>query len=872
MPPRLPGLNYGTPLTIDDLSYLEAVYTGEFRNRTLAVLGNYRTAGPAYGVLTAADPTNAAATTDPFYVARDANDEMTANVYPGVCYSQSGMRIELAATAEQVEMARTTIGAQNVLYVEHVVISDADTVTKTRYNTSEARRTRIADETSADPLDQTVLQVASLADWQDSATYPPDRQANIVVLAIATVVAADNPAGKRVDIDLSRTNFSVNRPWFSPVDIGHRSFIGTGSTDTPHNLGLNDLSQGDLSLYDQLLNYGMIIGRDRDAPGVPGSLCIETITPARLKTDTTGTVTGTLSQSYVELTRYPVRLLGAYSLPNPVNEICVRLMPRTNILLVHHDDVVPPSGMRLLYTTVSAAEPLPNSLVNDELHVRQPTTAYELVIAGGRGHTIIQPRFLDPFTNERARISLGTAPGIPKQYRVHVDGDGALLSTPQHIMCATKLDDLGTAVFQFETEMLGAARLRVGLQNVDLNAATNVQLRLTGSDNSGNTITEDLTFTFSNYSSPVIGSCQEDYRNYQVTQNVFTAAVSVQVIDRTADGPNTAACVIADLDPMQTEALRDVCPIADVMWDGARICRVQDARPISSRLEVPSRTTAMQLVAQGLMAVVSATNTTATAELLSDDLRDPHWFRLDDPLRFWKFSDGLETTRLPLQPGVESASLGLTQDRYVSHALRLLPAAGRSVHVTLFGKDAQRYLMNATDGLLPNVEYRWATTVTPETWTSWTPATPLAYASGANFRIPITDDEAFKFQLRVKGAVAGIAAVQYAQLGGSQSYSGVREYTAGFSASQTHKVALPFGQTLPSTDYRVHVNAYTDTEVLGSGAAGLDVIHVERYLDHAVAHLTSSTTIASTTWRVAWSIDLSLYEATTDEGFGDTVS
>lgn len=870
--PRLPGLNYGTPLTIDDLSYLESIYTEEFRNRTLAVLGNYRTAGAAFGILAAADPANAAATTDPLYVARDANDEMTVNVYPGVCFSESGMRIELTATATQVEMARATIGAQNVLYVEHVVVSDSDTTTKTRYNTNEARRTRIADETSADPLAQTVLQVASLADWQDNATFPPDRRADIVMLAVVTVVAADNVAGKRVDVDLGRTNFSANRPWFSPVDMAHRSFVGTGSTDTPHNLGLNDLSQGDLSLYDQLLNYGMVIGRDRDVPGVPGSLCFETVTPARVKTDTTGTVTGTLSQRYVELTRYPVRLVGAYSLPNPLNEICVRLMPRSNILLVHHDDVVPASGMRLLYTTVSAGEPLPNSLINDELHVRQPTTAYELVVSGGRGHTIIQPRFLDQFTNERARISLGTAPGIPKQYRVHVDADGALLATPQHIMCATKLDDLGTAVFQFETEMLGAARLRVGLQSVDLNAATNVQLRLTGTDSTGNTITEDVTFTFTNYSSPVIGECQENYRNYQVTSNVFTEAVSVQVLDRTADGPNTAVCIMADLDPMQTEALRDVCPVADVMWDGARICRVQDARPISSRLEVPSRTTPVQLVAQGLMAVVSATNTTATAELLSDDLRDPHWFRIDDPLRFWKFSDGLESTRLPLQPEVESAFLGLTQDRYVSHALRLLPAAGRSVHVVLFGRDAQRYLLNNADGLLPNVEYRWATTAAPETWTSWSPATPLAYASGANFRIPITDDEAFKFQLRIKGAVVGVAAVQWAQLGGSQSFSGVRHYTAGFSASQTHKVALPFGQTLPSTDYRVHVNAYTETDVLGSGAAGLDVIHVERYLDHAVAHLTSSATISSTTWLVEWSIDLSLYEATTHEGFGDSVA
>lgn len=872
MPPRLPGLNYGTPLTIDDLGHLETIYTDEFRNRTLAAIGDYRTAGAAYGIVAAADPVNAAASTDPLYVVRNVNDEMTVDVYPGACFTQSGMRVALTEQVVQFEMARTTVGSQNVLYVEHVVIPDPDTITKTRYNTNESRRTRIADETSTDPSAQTVLQVASITDWQNDTTYTPDRRANIVVLAIVSVVAADNTAGQRVSVDLSRTNVTVNRPWFSPVDIAHRSFVGTGSTDVPHNLGLNDLSQGDLTLYDQLVNYGMVMGRDRDVPGVPGALCFETITPARLKTDTDGSVTGTLSQLYVELTRFPVRLLGAYSLPNPDNELLVQLLPRSNLLLFSQSDVLPASGARVLYSTVQAAEPLPDSLINDELQVRQPSTASELVVSGGRGHSIIQPRFLDQFANERARISLGTAPAIPKQYWVHVDADGALLSTPQHILCATKLDDLGTSVFQFETTMLGAGRLRIGLQSVDLVASTSVLLRLTGTDNSGNTVTEDINFTFSNYTAPTVGSCQEASTNWIVTNTVFTGATSLQVLDRTSDGPNTAVCVMADLDPMQTEVLRDACPVAQVMWDGARICRIRDARAVSSRLEVPSRTTPVQLASQALLASFAASNSTSTIELLSDDLRDPHWFRIDDPLRFWKFSDGLESTALPLQPGVESATLGLQQDRYVTRALRLLAGADRSVQVTLFGHDAQRYILNGADGIEPNLEYRWATTATPETWTSWTPASPSPGANGANFTVAITDDTAFKFQLRLKGSVVGVAALQFAQLGGSRQFSGVRDYTAAFASSQTHKVSLPFGQTFPSASYRINVNAYTETDVLASGAAGLDVIHVEKYLDHAVAHLTSSATISSTTWKVEWSIDLSVYEAATDEGFGDTIA
>lgn len=869
--PRLPGLNYGAPVTIDDLSHLESTYTDEFRNRTLAMLGHYRTAGAAFGILSASDPINATATSDPFYVERNANDPMRIDVYPGGCFTESGMRVGLSAAAMSVEMARTTIGQQNVVFVEHVIVEDETTVSKTRYNTTEARRTRIADETNSDSTVRTVLNVVSLTDWQSDTLFPPERRRDIVVIAFVTVVAADNTAGQQVNVDLSRTGLSVNRPWFSPVDIAHRAWVGTGSSDTPHNLGLNDLSQGSLSLYDQLVNYGMVIGRDQDVPGVPGGLCFETITPTRLKTDSTGTITGTLSQLYIELTRYPVRLLGCYSLPDPENEICVELMPHSNILLFHQDDVIPSGGMRVLYTTVEAGEPLPDSLINDEVHFRQPNTTYELLVSGGRGHTEIQPKFIDQFSNSRAKISIGTAPAIPKQYRVLVDESGNLLTTPQHILCATKLDDVGTGVFSFETEMLGAARLRVGLQSVDLNASTVVTLRLAGTDTSGNSITEDVTFNFANYAAPVVGSCTENHLNFQVTNTVFAAATSLTVVTRTADGPNTAVCVYADLDPMQTTAIRDVCPLAEVMWDGGRICRIQDARPISSRIDVPTRTSTVKVATQAILANLAATSSTKTLELLGDDLRDPHRFRIDDPLRFWKFNDGLKSAPLPQQPLGEAAGLGLTQDRYVSHAVRLLPGASRYVHVALFGKDAQRYLLNGTDGTAPNVEYRWSTTADPTSWTAWAAVTALPEANGTNYRIAITDDLAFKFQLRCKASVVGVAAIQFSQIGGAQTFTGRRIYTAAFSTGETHKVALPFGQSLPSGNYSINVNAYSSTESLANGSTGLDVIHVERFVDHAVAHLTRSAAVGSTTWWIEWVVDLSYYTAATDGGFGDTV-
>ena len=135
---------------------------------------------------------------------------------------------------------------------------------------------------------------------------------------------------------------------------------------------------------------------------------------------------------------------------------------------------------------------------------------------------------------------------------------------------------------------------------------------------------------------------------------------------------------------------------------------------------------------------------------------------------------------------------GLTQDRYVSRAVRLKAGTNRTIHVALFGRDVERWIVSANDGIAPNVEYRYAETTVPTAWTSWAAMTTLE--DGANFQTTVSD-LAFKFQLRVKGSVTGVAAIQFGQLGGAQVLSGTRQYTASISSTQTHRIALPFGQS-----------------------------------------------------------------------------
>ena len=870
--PRLQGLNYSTPLTIDDLDHLEKVYADEFVRRIRGLVGSYRAEGPSFGVLSETDPDQAASITDPLFVKRDEIDGMTVDVYPGTALVENGMLAILTQKVEQLVMVNQEVGQQNVVFIEYVLVDDQDTIVRTRFDSSEARRIIRGPDTESNPLALRTLQVAKMEDWQNNTLFPPDRRKNVVALALITIVSTTDTPFKQVSVDLTRNNLTTNRPWYSPVDIAHRSQVGTGASTVPHRLGLNDLSQGDLTLYEQLLNHGMVIGRDYDVPGVPGALCLETITPARVLIDTDGSVTGALSQRYVELTRYPIRLLGAYALSDPTDEVMVGLIPHTNVLTIHHDEFVPTNGFRLQYSTVEAGEPLPNSLINDEIHVRQPVPSRELLISGGSGFSEIAPKFTDAFNNSRARVSLGTSGAIPKRYRILVDNDGQLLFTPQHILCATKLDDIGLAVFEIETAMLGNARIRVGLQGVALNAATMVRLRLTGSDNLGATVTEDVQFDYATYDSPVVGDCEENPRNFQVSSTVFRALDSITVLERTADGPATAVCVYADLDPTQTDAIRDACPLVEAFWDGEGVCRIHDIRQVYSRLEQPTRTTPIKIVGQGLLAMFAAQGSADAMELLSEDLRDPHWLKLNDPIRFYKLADGLQSSILPDQPGVESSGQGTEQNIYTSQALRLHPGVDRNIHVALLGVDAQRYWVNSFDGIQPRLEYRWSLSASPDQWIDWTDVTALPSANGSNFTIAAIDDDAFTIQLRVKGSIAGVVALQYRQLEGSQVFSGIRNLdNVTMTLDTLNIITLPFGQSFPTTIYQILVKGYldpseTDTDFL------FRIVRVEKFVDHAKIHLYPSVSLSNRDVEFHWTVDLQPNIANSDGGFGDTIA
>lgn len=103
---------------------------------------------------------------------------------------------------------------------------------------------------------------------EDSITFLPASKFSVLkdnVVCLAVIKCSSTNY-----IDTTKAEYSINRPWFSLCDIEHREQKGTGSSNVPHSIGLNDLTSSNLTIYDQLLNRGIIVSKDLSLAGIPG--------------------------------------------------------------------------------------------------------------------------------------------------------------------------------------------------------------------------------------------------------------------------------------------------------------------------------------------------------------------------------------------------------------------------------------------------------------------------------------------------------------------------------------------------------------------------------------------------------------------------
>lgn len=617
----LGGLNYNAVLSGQDYKAYRDLVESEVLKRFLLATGSPPGTVPQTGIVDAIDPSqiSASETTRPFLVRKASIDPLQVQVNPGTVVTASGAVVQSAGSFA-FQLARTQSNDINVLFIENEIIPGGTTIPNDY----------LQPLASQDVQNPEALRSVLLPDWNNVTLFPPARKNNIVVIAIISVVTTAG-GGLEIQIDSTQNTYPYNRPWFSIVATKHESEVGTGTVTirNPHGTSTNDLTiDGTINLFQGVIDTGMVVSRDRTVNKMPGAVfCKESIPLNRVKVDTTGNVTansiyGKVNAKYVELLAFPNRLGSIYQDSNPSNSISAEVIQGSNILVFGPNETIT-QPLQVEYTEAQALLP-PTSAPSNLLSFGVPATD-EIIIAGGLTYGTVADPTID---------MEGTGP-FPRRYTVYYLSNGTLVTYPQILIPAIRLDIVGTSLYAPPKLLQQTARIRLGLTKAASVSTMAVTIRLYGKDDTGAAITEDVSFSAAaGYVDEPNPSTNYDSPNQlQVTTNLFSVLDNIQVMSRTDDGPQTLLQVWGELEPGTTPALNDIARIAIVSWNGQGVANIEDARLVSKGFFRPHQTV-LQSVGETLLDSPRMLSTLTLAPLLnqpsirmfSEDFEDLRYF------------------------------------------------------------------------------------------------------------------------------------------------------------------------------------------------------------------------------------------------------
>jgi len=623
-----------------------------------------------HGIVTATDPTtHTVGGTDPLAVAVNAQNQLTVDVNPGTVVMQSGCWIELNSIIRQVALAETGLNVPNVVYIQYL-LDDAPDEPNDFDDPVTPYTVRVGDPIDGGTIPNTQDVLLGAVTVDTYTQFADSVKQDLVPLAVVTVQAVDLGGGvtdNQLTVDMTQASYSFNRPWFSPIDLQHRNQIGTGTvTDTnPHGTSANDLTIGDLSIFQLNLDHGMVVAKDRSIAKVPGYRCTSAITQISVD-DGSGTLTGYPNASYIELPYFPVRL-GKVWRASTSEVLAAIHVPQTHRVVFPYE--TPPAGetINVYYTRAEVAEPpLPG---NTTFSTNGPATQ-ELAIAGGLGLVSLtspEETFADAYQ-------------VPMRYELFMDGDGSLLKTPQVVYCWKRLDDLGTSDTAIDITPYGPGRLIMALQGAGSDPTLDIQIRVYGTDSSGTTIDELFTFTQATWSDvPAIPATPTPSDGFlKFSTSTFATITNVTVEVRSGDGANSAIMIWMAQHPYSNyDEQADALHVATVDWNGYSFHNVYDKRVIAPtvRDEMTARADSrLQRVVYQLLAGGSFT-------LFVDDFRNPTYHSLETPDELNENAAHFPTFNFSKQ------QVGL-HGYYRSIAFPVHTSSGTTWRVSLFGAPA----------------------------------------------------------------------------------------------------------------------------------------------------------------------------------------
>ncbi len=577
----IPHLNYNIRQALNRLAWQQSIYNQEFVERLKLVFGhpNYFT-NPSYGIVAEEDPVASLAGQNfPLVVSASAGTNiLTVDVNPGMAVTKSGVWVLLTDYVRQIDLADTSLGVPNVIYLAYA-LQGADLELNEFQEWVVPLESRLGDDPDLDNitgLDSPESDQVFVDTVDTYVGYPESVSENFIPLAVVTVQNVVDPTTSVVSttlaIDHTRDVYSWNRPWFSAIDIEHRAKQGSGtqSDNNPHALGQSDLSDGDITIYQTLLNHGMVLGKDQSVAKVPGYRCQVAIPYDQLLTDdANGTYTGFPNRQYAKLANFPIRVGKAW-LQSTSAELCALQVPGTNRIVFPSVAVASGDTVNVYYTRVEAGEPPAGD--NEVTFTTNNPRDGELIIGGGLGHKVLAST-QENFSNEQK---------FPMRYEIFVDRDGSIRKTPQVIYCFKRLDTIGTQD-DITIDQYGPGHVMMGLADASGAGSMSVKIRLYGTDANGTNIDYLFEFVGGTYSSFTIPSTTIPTAALKVSSQSFSTIENFVIEERIDDGPNSAVVLWVMNTPFDTyDKMKDACHLCDTMWDGLRMAEVYDKRIVET--------------------------------------------------------------------------------------------------------------------------------------------------------------------------------------------------------------------------------------------------------------------------------------------------
>jgi len=595
---NLPQINFNSSPGYNSWEFLHQVYSSEFFLRSLI--------GSTPGIVDkSADPTVVPLNTSrPLFVSTNASNPLSLDITKGYAVTANYQLIIVDSNLSGIALPSLLANTTYVVALEYTLVPSEDRQVNHFGISTELRDERPSNtpygaQVGADSTLSQVVTIASLADFNNLSIFSQDRKNGLVVIAVVTVTVSSLNVPSLL-VDLTRNTYAYNRPWFSPVDIAHRTLIGSGvvTSNNPHAISIQDLSSSGFTLYEQLLSKGGVFAKDTAYYGYPGTFCTELISLNRYQMDATGEVTGDSSlhldpitgRYFVVLAKVPVRMGSLYIQGTPWKPIPYYWRSGTRYLILGtlEQPLDYASSLTVEYFSVSALMPPLESLTQgvQSFQVQAPLLGSEYVISGGLS--------LDALNNDTINLSSAVGP-IKKAYQVVCSADGILVTSPQNLVPVLSVPTLVSqgvvAINQAPLNGVGVT-WQVGLTGAPsapptpaLSSNLNLQILINGVNDIGATVEETIIFYASQWAEQSPSLLVEEPLQFRTTVNKYQLINSVRILNTTAVPDNSGGGAILSMWANILEANQELANVASFFWDGLSARRVTDTRVIGTSLQ-----------------------------------------------------------------------------------------------------------------------------------------------------------------------------------------------------------------------------------------------------------------------------------------------